>query len=85
MLQNVTLALNSLITSVQTYPVAWASLVRSIILCATAFGFHLTADQIASLMLVVESVLAVLTHQAVTPNNRVSSVLVENQNEVTGS
>jgi hypothetical protein len=68
MSQNVMLVLNKILDSIFKYPVAWASLTRAIILCGTSFGLHLTADQIASLMLVVESALGVFTHQTVTSN-----------------
>lgn len=39
---------------------AIATAIRSVILCAIAFGLEWTADQIAATMLAVESVLAVI-------------------------
>lgn len=48
-------------------PVAIAALVRAVILCAVAFGLKWTPDQIASVMLVVELGLALLTRSSVTP------------------
>lgn len=59
--------LNKLVESIQNYPVAWAGFIRAVVLCAAAFGLKLTADQIAALMLTVESGLTVYTHQQVTP------------------
>lgn len=49
-------------------PVAIAALIRSLILLLTAFGFHLTAEQIAAVMVFVECLLAVVIRQKVTPN-----------------
>lgn len=48
-------------------PVAIAAAVRAVILAATAFGLEWTAEQIASVMLAVEAVLALLVRQRVTP------------------
>jgi hypothetical protein len=62
------LVFNRLLDSVFKYPVQWAGLTRAIILCASAFGFKLSTEQIATLMLVVESFLTVLTHQQVSIN-----------------
>jgi len=59
--------LNKLTQNIYEYPVRWASFIRACFLLASAFGMHLTSDQLASLMLVVESGLMVFTHQNVTP------------------
>jgi hypothetical protein len=64
-----------LITSIQIYPVRWASLVRCIILASTSFGFKLTSEQIASLMVVVEAILAIVTHSQVTSNVTVDKMV----------
>lgn len=64
--------LNKLTQFVLTYPVAVTGIVRSLILLGTAFGAHLTADQVAAIMLVVESVFSPFTHQQVTPLTKLS-------------
>ena len=72
MWSNVTLVFSKLSDSIFMHPVTWAGFIRSIILATTAFGFHLSADQIAALMLVVESGLSVFTHQQVTSNAKLN-------------
>lgn len=61
-------ALNKLSESVYTYPVRWSAFVRASVLVLTAFGMHLTSEQIAALMMFVEAALAIFTHNQVTPN-----------------
>ena len=51
----------------QREPVRWAALVRAVILCASAFGFQLSAEQTAAIMLLVEAVLAVVVRENVMP------------------
>lgn len=65
---NVMSVLSKLSESVYTYPVRWSAFVRSSVLVLTAFGMHLTAEQIAALMMFVEAGLAIFTHNQVTPN-----------------
>lgn len=48
-------------------PAVIAGAIRAIILCATAFGLHWTAEQIGATMLAVEAVLTVIVRQSVTP------------------
>ena len=48
-------------------PVAVAAALRTAILCAVAFGLSWTPEQIASLMLAVEALFAVVTRARVTP------------------
>lgn len=57
-------------------PVAIAALVRAVVLCATAFGLKLSAEQIAGIMLVVEAILGIITRQSVTPNQTVADNFV---------
>jgi hypothetical protein len=59
------LVLNALSNSIQNYPIQWAGFARATVLCAAAFGLKLSAEQIAALMLVVESGLTVYTHQTI--------------------
>lgn len=47
-------------------PVMIAAAFRAILLCATTFGWHLTPEQIASVMLAAEAVLAIFTRGSVT-------------------
>ncbi len=47
-------------------PVMIAAALRAILLCATTFGWKLSADQIASVMLAAEAVLAIFTRGSVT-------------------
>lgn len=50
-------------------PVLLGTAIRATILAVAAFGFHITADQIAALMLAVESIIALVTRAFVTPNH----------------
>lgn len=61
-------AANALNNSVNDYPVRWAAFARSIILLVSTFWVQLTSEHIAVIMLVVESGLAIITHNQVTPN-----------------
>ena len=47
-------------------PVVIAAAIRSVILAAVTFGVDLSPEQIASVMLAVEAVLALITRQSVT-------------------
>lgn len=49
-------------------PVLIGGAIRAVILAAMAFGTAITPAQLASLMLAVEAVLALLTRAIVTPN-----------------
>ena len=49
-------------------PTLIAGAIRAIILALTAFGFDLTGEQIAALMLAVEAVLTLVNRALVTPN-----------------
>lgn len=49
-------------------PVLLGAVVRTVVLAAVAFGWHLTDVQIASVMAVLEAVLALITRAVVTPN-----------------
>lgn len=66
----------SLKYSLQDFPIQWASFIRSVVLCSCAFGLKLTGEQIAAIMLVVETGLTVYTHQQITNAD------VEAQNEI---
>lgn len=48
-------------------PVAVAAAIRAVLLCAIAFGLGWTPEQIATFMVAVEAVLALITRQRVTP------------------
>lgn len=48
-------------------PVAFSFAIRALLLCAMAFGTHVTPEQLASVMVAVEAVLALFTRAAVTP------------------
>jgi hypothetical protein len=50
-------------------PVLLGTAIRAVILAVAAFGFQITADQIAALMLAVEAVIALITRAFVTPNH----------------
>ena len=52
--------------SLRSYPIQWASFFRAAVLCACAFGWQLSGEQIAAVMLVVETGLTVYTHQQIT-------------------
>jgi hypothetical protein len=49
-------------------PVMIAAAIRSVIIAATAFGLDMTAEQMTTLMVAVEAVLALVTRSLVTPN-----------------
>jgi hypothetical protein len=49
-------------------PVMIAAAIRAVILAAVSFGLDVTAEQIATLMVAVEAVLAMVTRALVTPN-----------------
>lgn len=49
-------------------PTLIAGAVRAVILCAVAFGLDWSVDQVAALMLAVETVLTLVTRAVVTPN-----------------
>jgi hypothetical protein len=49
-------------------PVLIAAALRAVILAAVAFGLNVTAEQVATLMVAVEAVLALVTRALVTPN-----------------
>lgn len=49
-------------------PVLIGGAIRAIILAATSFGLNWTGEQVASLMLAVEAILALVTRSQVTPN-----------------
>jgi len=51
----------------QREPVALAALFRAILLLAVSFGFDLSGEQIAAIMLVAELALGVDTRRKVTP------------------
>lgn len=50
-------------------PVLWLALVRAIIICVTAFGLKLSAEQIGAVYLVAETALTLITRQQVTSVN----------------
>lgn len=50
-----------------TEPVVIGAAIRAVILCGVAFGLKWTPEQIAAVMLVTETVLAVFVRQSVTP------------------
>lgn len=49
-------------------PTLIAGAIRAILLALTAFGFDLTGDKIAAIMLAVEAVLTLVNRALVTPN-----------------
>jgi hypothetical protein len=49
-------------------PVAIGVAIRAVVLMVMAFGAHITVEQMASLMVAVEAVLALITRALVTPN-----------------
>ena len=52
----------------QNEPVMIAAAIRAVIVAAIAFGLDMTPEQMGSLMLAVEAILAVVTRSQVTPN-----------------
>lgn len=49
-------------------PVLIGGAIRALFLALMAFGFSVTPEQLASIMLAVEAVLALVTRMLVTPN-----------------
>lgn len=49
-------------------PTLIAGAIRAIILCAVSFGWDLTVEQIAQVMLALEAVLTLVNRALVTPN-----------------
>lgn len=56
-------------------PVLWMGVVRAIIALLAAFGFELTSEQMATLIIATEAVLALITRSQVTPNAQVAKQL----------
>ena len=56
-----------MLNRIKTEPVLVTTLARALILCVTAFGLKLSADQVAGIMLVLEAVLGFVTRASVTP------------------
>ncbi len=57
-----------MLNRIKAEPVLITGLVRAVILCLTAFGLRLSADQVAAAMLVTEAVLSLVTRQQVAPS-----------------
>lgn len=57
-----------MLNRIKAEPVLITGLVRAVILCLTAFGLRLSADQVAAAMLVTEAVLSLVTRQQVVPS-----------------
>lgn len=57
-----------MLNRIKAEPVLITGLVRAVILCLTAFGLRLSADQVAAVMLVTEAVLSLVTRQQVAPS-----------------
>lgn len=60
--------LKTLWSAIQAEPVTVQALVQSAIALGSAFGLHLSAEQIAAVLAFSAMVLSVLTRQVVTPN-----------------
>lgn len=58
-------------TLIQNNPVGVAAFVRTVVGGAGAFGFELTAQQLAYVMGVLEGFLSLVTYKVVTPNSHV--------------
>lgn len=58
-------------------PVLIGGAVRAVLLAAMAFGWNVTVDQLAAVMLAVEAVLALVTRAIVTPNHLAESRVAE--------
>lgn len=56
-------------------PVLWLAVIRAAIAAGAAFGFNLTGEQVAAVVLLSEAVLALVTRSQVTPNRTVSDKL----------
>jgi hypothetical protein len=54
-------------------PTLIAGALRAIILCAVSFGWELTVEQIAQIMLALEAVLTLVNRALVTPNQLAES------------
>ena len=52
---------------IQREPVVVGAAVRVVLTSALAFGLDLTAEQVAAIVISVETILALFTRQAVTP------------------
>jgi hypothetical protein len=65
-------------------PVLIGVAIRATILAVAAFGFKITVDQIAAVMLAVEAVLALVTRAMVAPNKLVQERMDEGRHPVTG-
>lgn len=48
-------------------PVLWLGLIRAIVVAITAWGFNLSAEQVAAIYLVAEAVLSLVNRSLVTP------------------
>ena len=48
-------------------PTLWLGLIRAVVVCVTAFGFSLSAEQVGGIYLLAEAVLSVINRQMVTP------------------
>jgi len=69
--------MTSIIEFVRNNTAGIATAIRSIILCATAFGLEWTADQVAATMLAVESVLAAIVGKTTVAAAKVSQRMEE--------
>lgn len=50
-------------------PTLILGVVRAIVVCAVAFGLHLSPEQIAGIYLVTEAILSLVNRQLVTPTS----------------
>ena len=50
-------------------PVLWLAALRAVVVLVTAFGADLTAEQIAAVYLVMETVLSLVARSRVTPTD----------------
>lgn len=64
-------------------PVLWMALVRAVIAALGAFGFNLSGEQVAGLVLLSEAVLSFVTRAQVTPNARVEERLDNQRSALT--
>lgn len=60
-----------LFEKVKTEPVLVSTLVESALVVAVAFGFDLTAEQMAALLVLTASILAIFTRSMVAPTENV--------------
>ena len=56
-----------MLNRIKTEPVLVTGLARALILCVTAFGLKLSAEQVGAIMLVLEAVLSFVTRASVSP------------------